>query len=89
MYQHPAVLEACVIAYPGRAPRRDREGHRRAQGGMARAARAKQLIEWCRQHMAAYKIPRIVEFADELPKSAAGKILWRELQARENARASR
>lgn len=48
---------------------------------------AEQLIDWCRQHMAAYKIPRIVEFADELPKSAAGKILWRELQARENARA--
>ena len=87
MYQHPAVQEACVIA--------SRDSHR---GETVKAivvlkadwrARldAEQLIEWCRQHMAAYKIPRIVEFAEELPKSAAGKILWRELQERENARA--
>lgn len=33
--------------------------------------------------MAAYKYPRIVEFDDELPKSGAGKILWRLLQERE------
>ena len=33
--------------------------------------------------MAAYKIPRIIEFVDSLPKSGAGKILWRELQERE------
>jgi fatty-acyl-CoA synthase len=36
--------------------------------------------------MAAYKYPRIVEFADQLPKSPVGKILWRELQEAENAK---
>jgi len=87
MYQHPAVQEACVIASQD-----SRRGETVKAIVVPKAewrARidAEQLIEWCRQHMAAYKIPRIVEFADELPKSAAGKILWRELQARENARA--
>ena len=34
--------------------------------------------------MAAYKVPRVVEFVDELPKTATGKILWRKLQEEEN-----
>jgi fatty-acyl-CoA synthase len=38
--------------------------------------------------MAAYKYPRIVEFVDALPKSGAGKIMWRELQDRETAAAN-
>jgi fatty-acyl-CoA synthase len=33
--------------------------------------------------MAAYKVPRIVEFVDALPKSGTGKVMWRELQERE------
>jgi fatty-acyl-CoA synthase len=37
--------------------------------------------------MAAYKCPRIVEFVEALPKSGAGKIMWRELQDREAAAA--
>jgi len=35
--------------------------------------------------MAAYKVPRIVEFVESLPKSATGKIQWRALQERENS----
>ena len=85
MYRHPAVQEACVIA--ARDARRGetvkamivlREDWR---GRIADA----EIIEWCRQNMAAYKIPRLIEFADSLPKSGAGKILWRELQEREYA----
>ena len=34
--------------------------------------------------MAAYKVPRVVEFVDALPKTATGKILWRKLQEEEN-----
>ncbi len=37
------------------------------------------IVAHCREHLAAYKVPRIVEFLDELPKSAVGKILRREL----------
>jgi fatty-acyl-CoA synthase len=85
MYQHPAVLEACVIgtqdAHRGETvkavivPRAEWRGRIDAQA----------IIDWCRENMAAYKVPRIVEFVDALPKSGAGKIMWRELQDRESA----
>jgi fatty-acyl-CoA synthase len=85
MYQHPAVLEACVIgtqdAHRGETvkavivPRSEWRGRIEAQA----------IIDWCRENMAAYKVPRIVEFVDALPKSGAGKIMWRELQDRETA----
>ena len=41
-----------------------------------------EIVEWSKEQMAAYKHPRSVEIAEELPKSASGKILWRELQER-------
>jgi fatty-acyl-CoA synthase len=44
---------------------------------------AQTLVDWAHGHMAAYKCPRVVEFVDALPKSGTGKVLWRELQARE------
>ncbi len=80
--QHPYVLEACVIA--ARDPRRGETVKalvvlRPAIDGLKPSA----LIEWSRQRLAAFKYPRIVEFVPALPKSSAGKILWRELQDRE------
>ncbi|HLW25417.1 MAG TPA: long-chain fatty acid--CoA ligase [Steroidobacteraceae bacterium] len=87
MYHHPAILEACVIAA--------RDAHRGETVKALVVARPewrgrvaeREIIDWCRSSMAHYKAPRIVEFKDVLPKSAAGKILWRELQERENAQA--
>jgi len=49
----------------------------------ATAPEPSALIEWSRQRMAAFKYPRIVELVLALPKSPAGKILWRDLQDRE------
>ena len=43
------------------------------------------FVAWCREHMAAYKVPRRVAFVEALPKSGSGKIQWRELQERELA----
>lgn len=88
MYQHPAILEACVIGSP--------DAHR---GETVKAIvvlrpewhgriEAQAIIDWCRTTMAAYKCPRIVDFVESLPKSGAGKIMWRELQDRENAAAA-
>ncbi|HUE11277.1 MAG TPA: long-chain fatty acid--CoA ligase [Steroidobacteraceae bacterium] len=85
MYQHPAVLEACVIGV--------KDAHRGETVKAVVVLRpewrglidSQAIIDWCRQNMAAYKSPRIVEFAESLPKSGAGKILWRELQEREAA----
>jgi fatty-acyl-CoA synthase len=88
MYQHPAILEACVIGTPDPhrgetvkaviVPRAEWRGRIEAQA----------IIDWCRENMAAYKCPRIIEFVDALPKSGAGKIMWRELQDREAAAAA-
>ena len=44
-----------------------------------------EIIEWARQNMAAYKVPRYVAFIDSLPRSGTGKIQWRALQEQENA----
>jgi long-chain acyl-CoA synthetase len=40
-----------------------------------------QIIAYCRENMTAYKVPRVIEFRDELPKTPVGKILRRELRA--------
>jgi long-chain acyl-CoA synthetase len=43
---------------------------------------ADELIAFCRRHMAAYKYPRQIEFVDELPRTASGKVLRRVLRDR-------
>ena len=83
LYAHPAIQEACVIG--ARDPYRGEtvkavivlKDH-------ARPAKAEDIIEWARGRMAAYKAPRIVEFVDALPRTATGKIFWRQLQEEEN-----
>jgi long-chain acyl-CoA synthetase len=44
------------------------------------------LIKWCRQKLASYKVPQYIEFRDMLPKSKVGKLLRRELRAEERKR---
>ena len=85
LFAHPGVLEACVIAC--------RDEHR-GESVKALIVRrldqdldAASLISWARGQMAAYKVPHAVEFVDSLPKSGAGKVLWRVLQEREFASA--
>jgi fatty-acyl-CoA synthase len=83
LYSHPDVQEACIIGTV--------DPHRgetvKAVVVLKTASRSKvspeELIGWCRSHMAAYKIPRVIEFVDSLPKSATGKVQWRLLQEQE------
>ena len=83
LYGHPDIQEACVIG--------SNDPHRgetvKAVVVLKAASRGnvspEEVIGWCRSHMAAYKIPRTVEFADALPKSATGKVQWRLLQEQE------
>lgn len=46
-----------------------------------------EIISWCKEHMAAYKYPRVVQFVDALPKSGSGKVMWRALQEAEGMKA--
>jgi len=85
MFRHPAVQEACVIAardaYRGETVKAVvvlRDSHR---GQITE----QDIIAWCRDNMAVYKAPRIVQFAESLPKSGSGKVMWRMLQEAENA----
>jgi len=82
MFRHPAIQEACVIAardaYRGETVKAVvvlRAGHEYTT--------ERDIIDWCRQHMAVYKAPKVVEFAQSLPKSGSGKVMWRKLQQEE------
>ena len=87
LHGHPAVREACVIAandpYRGETVKAVIVLCDTAKDQV----RAEDIIDWCKSRMAAYKYPRLVEFVDELPKLATGKIAWRQLQDAERAKA--
>lgn len=80
LYSHPAVLEAAVVGAPD--PYRDETVKAYVSLRAGRAIDESALIGFCREHMAAYKYPRSIEFLDELPKTASGKILRRDLRDR-------
>lgn len=80
MYGHPDIHEACIIAIPDLK----RGETAKALVVLKRSAPDKltenDIIGWCKQHMAAYKVPTAVAILPELPKSGTGKIMWRQLQ---------
>ena len=85
LYKHPGVQEACVIsaqdAYRGETVKAIVVLRADARGKV----QERDIVGWAHENMAAYKAPRIVEFVDSLPKSGAGKVMWRLLQDKENA----
>ena len=87
LMHHPAVQEACVVRcgdpYRGESVKTVvvlKPGQMLDEAG---------LMAWARERMAAYKVPREVEFVESLPRSATGKVMWRELQAVEDEREAR
>lgn len=81
MYEHPDIQEVCIIATPD--PRRGESVKAVIVPRAGRAPAAVEIQGWCRERMAAYKVPAVLEFADGLPKSPTGKVMWRVLQERE------
>ena len=85
LYKHPAVQEACIIAA------RDAYRGETVKAVVVLRAEAKgktspeDITNWARDHMAAYKVPKLVQFVDALPKSGSGKVMWRLLQDQEAA----
>jgi len=83
MFKHPAIQEACIIstkdAYRGETVKAVVVLRPAAKGNTSE----EDIISWCRDNMAAYKYPRVVQFVDALPKSGSGKVMWRALQEAE------
>lgn len=77
LVEHPAVVEAAVVGMPD---------ERWGEVGVAVVATRDstsedELIDWCRQRLARYKVPRQVRFIAALPRSGMNKVLKRELMA--------
>lgn len=87
MFRHPAIQEACVISakdsYRGETVKAVVVVRASHKGQVS----AEDIVAWCRENMAVYKAPRIVQFVDALPKSGSGKVMWRALQEAEAAAA--
>jgi long-chain acyl-CoA synthetase len=78
LYGHPAVREAAVVGVPDEYRGETVKAFVSLKEGAS--ADADELIAFCKERMAAYKYPRQVEVIDEIPKTATGKILRRELR---------
>ncbi len=79
LQDHPTVINACVIGIP------DEKVGERIKAIVvlkedARGVGGVELIRWCSDRMASYKVPAYVEFRDMLPKSKVGKLLRREVR---------
>jgi len=84
LYGHEAVREVAVVGVPDEYRGENVKAFVSLKQGASVEADA--LIAFCKERMAAYKYPRRVEFVDELPKTASGKILRRELRDQDVAR---
>jgi long-chain acyl-CoA synthetase len=82
LQDHPTVIGACCVGIPD-----PRVGERIKAIVVlkedAKGVGSSELIRWCRDHLAPYKIPQYIEFRDMLPKSKVGKLLRREIRDEE------
>jgi len=87
LFDHPKILEACTIGanddYRGETVKAFvvvKKGETLTE---------EEVITYCRENLAPYKVPKIIAFIDELPKSAVGKVLRRKLKEMEEAKGTR
>lgn len=85
LFEHPKVREAAVVGVPD--PRRGETVKAFIVLKEGETATEEEIIGFCRERMAAYRAPRIVEFRTDLPKSIIGKVLRRTLREEEAQRA--
>ncbi|MEC1524755.1 hypothetical protein P9D43_22370 [Neobacillus niacini] len=84
IYQHEAVEEAVVVGIPDSYRGETVKAFVKLKIGVT--ITPEQLIDYSRQFLAAYKVPKEIEVLSELPKSSVGKLLRRMLRQEENAK---
>jgi long-chain acyl-CoA synthetase len=82
---HPKILEACTIGLPDAYRGETVKAFIVVKAG--ETLTEEEISNYCREKLAAYKVPKLIEFIDELPKSAVGKVLRRKLKEMEMGKA--
>ena len=78
LFEHPKILEACSFGVPD--PYRGETVKAFIVVKPGETLTEEEVSQWCKEKLAAYKVPKMIEFVDALPKSAIGKILRREVK---------
>jgi long-chain acyl-CoA synthetase len=85
LYEHPAVMEAAIVGMPDPRSGEAVKAYVVLKKGYEGKVTADDISNFCKQKIASYKAPKIVEFKAELPKTVVGKVLRRELKAEKQA----
>jgi len=83
LFEHPKVLDAVSVGIPDKYRGETLKAYIVLKPG--ETATSEDIIAFCKEKLSAYKVPKLVEFRDALPKSAIGKILRKILRAEEEA----
>jgi acyl-CoA synthetase (AMP-forming)/AMP-acid ligase II len=78
LYQHPAVFEAAVVPVPDEKWGEAVKGVIVLREGFK--VEEKEMINYCKKHLASFKAPKSVDFVSSLPKNPAGKVLRKEIR---------
>ena len=85
LFEHPKILEACAVGLPDQYRGETVKAYIVVKEGESMTE--EEVIAYCREKLTAYKVPKRIEFMDDLPKSVIGKIMRRHLREMEADRA--
>jgi len=78
LFEHPKIMEACAVGIPDSYRGETVKAFITPKPG--ETLTEEEVISYCKEKLAAYKVPKLVEFMDDLPKSTVGKVLRRQLR---------
>ncbi len=81
LYEHPAIQEACAVGIPHTTRGEIVKAYVVLRKGQT--ASKQEILAYCKEKLAGYKVPKLLEFRDELPKTLVGKVLRRALREEE------
>jgi len=88
IYRMPEIKECCVISSRDSRVGEEVKAFIVLKPGYEGKITEKDIVKHCKEHLADYKYPRIIEFVEDIPKTGSGKIDWRTLQEMENQKTS-